>query len=121
MMEKIIGALKTLRVGKTISEADLHNKIAKAFDDHGIQYLHEYVIGPRCRADFYIDGIVVEVKKGKPNHNQVETQINRYADLEIVDAVIVVVETSLYNPINKTWNGKPCTVFGLQKQWGIAL
>jgi hypothetical protein len=61
------------------------------------------------------------VKKGKPNRNQLAAQINRYAEFEIVDAVIIVMETSLFNPIKETWNGKPCAVFGLQKLWGIAL
>ena len=120
-MEKIIEALKTLRVGTGLSEAEIHNEIAKALDANDVCYFHEYVLGPRCRVDFYIDGVAIEVKKGKPNRTQLAMQINRYAEFDIVDAVIIVVETSLYNPISRTWNGKPCHVLGLQKLWGIAL
>ena len=121
MIFEIIDALKTLRVSAITSEAELHKEIMKAFFNHDIPYFHEYVLGPRCRVDFMVNGVVVEVKKGKPNRNQLEAQINRYAAFDIVDAVIIVVETSLFNPILQTENGKPCTVFGLQKQWGIAL
>ena len=68
-----------------------------------------------------VDGVAVEVKKGKPNRSNLVKQINRYAQHDEVKAVVIVVETSLRNPITRTNNGKPCAVVGLQKLWGIAL
>lgn len=120
-MEKVVEALKTLRVGKVIAEKALQNEIEKVFHSHGISHLREYALDSRSRVDFLVDGVVVEVKKGKPNREMLSLQINRYAEFDFVDAVIIVVETSLFSPITKTWNGKPCVVIGLQKQWGIAL
>jgi type I site-specific restriction-modification system R (restriction) subunit len=67
------------------------------------------------------DGVAIEVKKGKPNRTKLMEQINRYAQFEEVQAVIIVAETSLRIPIGRSDNGNPCSVVGLQKLWGIAL
>ena len=121
-IEKVTSAIETLRVGKIIEEYDLQNKIAKVFDTVGIEYQKEYRLGAGNRVDFLTgDGIAIEVKKGKPNRERLVYQINRYAELEEVQAVIIVVKTSLRLPITRSYNGKPCSVIGLQKLWGIAL
>ena len=121
-MQKVIQALKTLRVGKIINEYKLQADIAGALDTAGIGYAKEYQLGPGSRVDFLTDtGIAVEVKKGKPNRTQLVQQINRYAYFGEVKAVVIVVETSLRDPVKSTGNGKPCEVVGLQKLWGIAL
>jgi hypothetical protein len=121
-MESIINALKSMRIGKIVLEYDLQCKIAEALDKHGIQYMKEYVLGWGNRVDFLtVSGVVIEVKKGKPNRTRLAAQINRYAEFSFVTAVVIVVETSLRDPIKSTDNGKPCDVLGLQKLWGIAL
>ena len=120
-MERIIEALRTLRVGTTIAEHDLQNKIADALSSAGIPFSREHLLGRGSRVDFFADGVAIEVKKGKPNRHRLFSQIDRYAGYEEVEAVVIVVETSLYCPIKEASNGKPCTVIGLQKLWGIAL
>jgi hypothetical protein len=120
-MERIIEALRTLRVGTTIAEYDLQNKIADALDLAEIPYAREHLLGRGSRVDFLAAGVAVEVKKGKPNRSKLVAQIERYAAYDEVDAVVIVVETSLFAPIRETSNGKPCAVVGLQKLWGIAL
>lgn len=121
-MENILEALRILRVGKIFEEYILQDEIATVFNNAGIQYQKEYRLGKGSRVDFLAgNGIVVEVKKGKPNRTCLVEQINRYAKYEEVKAVIIVVETSLRTPLTKTENGKPCAVVGLQKLWGIAL
>ena len=120
-MEQVIDALRTLRVGTTIAEYDLQNKIAEAFNAKGIAYVREYSLGSGSRVDFLADGVAVEVKKGKPNRARLVRQIEKYAAYDEVTAVVIVVESSLFNPIKETSIGKPCAVVGLQKLWGIAL
>lgn len=120
-MQKVVDALHTLRIGKMTAEFDLQNKIAEAFDKAGIPYKREYVLGRGSRVDFLATGVAVEVKKGKPNRAKLVEQIEKYAQYEEVEAVVIVVETSLFHPIKATSNGKPCSVVGLQKLWGIAL
>ena len=120
-IEKVIDALRTLRVGTTIAEFDLQNKIATALYVAEIPYDREHLLGKGSRVDFLAGGVAIEVKKGKPNRAKLVTQIDRYAAYDDVVAVVIVVETSLFIPIKETSNGKPCAVVGLQKLWGIAL
>ena len=118
----MLKAIKQLRVGKIFEEYELQKDIANTFDNSGIIYIKECRLGSGNRVDFLTQsGVAVEVKKGKPNRTQLINQINRYAEYPEVEAVVIVVVTSLRIPITKTANGKPCSVIGLQKQWGIAL
>lgn len=121
-MNEVIEALQALRIGKIFEEYDIQNKIAAIFDKAGIRYEKESKLGQGSRVDFLTrSGVAVEVKKGKPNRTRLAEQINRYAEYQDVEAVVIVVETSLRLPITRTDNGKPCAVVGLQKLWGIAL
>lgn len=121
-MEQVLQALSKLRIGVAIEEQDIQLEIAQVFSEADIPYCREYKLGPGNRIDFLTQsGIGVEVKKAKPNRTRLVDQINRYAEYKKVKAVVIVVETSLRIPVTKTANGKPCTVLGLQKLWGIAL
>ena len=121
-MERIIEQLKSLRVGKILEEYDLQNKIAALLDSAGIPYQREYRLGKGSRVDFLAEsGVAIEVKKGKPNRTQLVGQVDRYAAYGNVEAVIIVIETSLRMPITHAANGKRCVVVGLQRLWGISL
>lgn len=100
-------------------EYELQHKIAEQLIKAGIPFKKEYVLGPRNRVDFMIDGCIIEVKKGKPNKQQVIRQLERYTGFSEVTSVILVVETSLDIP--REVNSKKCFSFGLNKLWGIAL
>ena len=59
-------AIEALRIPLTESEYQLHALIAAALRDGGFVVQHEAPIAPRCRVDFLVDGVGVEVKRGKP-------------------------------------------------------
>lgn len=120
-IEIIREALSKLRVGVMSSEYNLQDQIGQALTAADITFEKEYMLGPCNRADFFTAaGVVIEAKKGKPNRTTVLSQIERYAEFPNVNAVVLVVETSLKFPIRET-NGKPCQVISLQKLWGIAI
>lgn len=120
--QQIIKALSTLRIGKISVEYDLQKEIAAALDGVGISYNKEYKLGPRNRVDFLSSaGTAIEIKKGKPNRRKLINQAIRYTEFSEVTGIILVVETSILTPVPPLINGKPCSVFGLQKLWGIAL
>ncbi len=120
-MQQIIDVLKTLRINPINEEYDLQAEIEKLFIDSEIRYEREYMLGPHNRVDFmtFKDCIAVEVKKGKPNKAGVIKQLLRYAEFDLVNGIILVVEKNMDVP--KTLNGKPCVSLGLNKLWGIAL
>jgi len=102
-----------------MDEDQIHLKIMEMFNQCGISFQHEYKLLPHKRFDFWMDGIVVEVKKNKPSKITLLNQLNRYTKDEAVKAVIVVLEESMMLP--KHLNGKPIFCVSLNINWGIAL
>jgi hypothetical protein len=120
-VEQVLASLKKLRVHAIGLEYDLQAAIAAQFDQDGIPYQKEAVLGPRNRIDFLIPGgIGVEVKKGKPNSGEVMGQVERYAKFDAVSELILVVERSVFQ-YERSTNGKPVHYVALNKLWGIAL
>lgn len=121
LVEQVLASLRRLRVQSIGLEYDLQALIAEQFDRDGIPYVKEYKLGPRNRVDFLVaGGIVVEVKKGKPNSGELAAQADRYAAFEVVADVILVVERNVFN-YHQEANGKPVHYVALNKLWGIAL
>lgn len=113
--------MKTIKTGIVSLESDVVFLIEEKLTEAKIRYSKEVVIAKRCRVDFLTeDGIAIEVKKGKPNSNSVSRQIQRYAESEKVNAVILVSERGLFNHLTEA-NGKPVGYISLSLNWGIAL
>lgn len=113
--------MKTIKTGIVSLESDVVSLIEEKLTDAKIGYSREVVVSKRCRVDLLTDdGIAIEVKKGKPNSNSVSRQIQRYAESEKVNAVILVSERGLFSHLTEA-NGKPVGYISLSSNWGIAL
>ncbi len=115
----IAQALKRLRIPPVGQEYALHEMIAAVLKDGGFCLLHEAKIAPRCRIDFLVDGVGIEVKRGKIDKRALRAQCERYLSCDAVEALIVVLDGAVTLP--DTLCGKPLRVIGLNKLWGIAL
>ena len=111
-------ALSPLRIPLTDSEYQLHELIAAALCDGGFAVRHEAVLAPRCRIDFLVDGVGIEVKRGKPDRRRLIAQCERYLDNEALEALILVVDRAVFLP--DELRGKPVVTIGLNRLWGIA-
>ncbi len=118
-LNRLMRALSALRISAVGSEYELHEQIAAALKGGGFVVMHEEGIAPRCRIDFLSDGIGIEVKRGKVQRAKLLEQCRRYLASERVEALIVVLDTSVNLPA--VIAGKPVRVFGLNRLWGIAL
>lgn len=118
-MQAILLALKTLRTPAIPGEYDIHTQMAAAFDQAGLEYFHEYRLGPRCRIDFRIGSIGIEVKKGRPATAALSRQLRRYLASEALSGMIVVTQRGINLPA--TMLGKPVYVLSLNRLWGVAL
>jgi len=118
-LDAVRRALETLRIPLTDSEYRLHELIAAALDDGGFVVQHEARLAPRCRIDFLVDGVGVEVKRGKPDRGRLLEQCRRYLAQPALEALVIVVDTRVALP--DTLCGKPVVVVGLNRLWGIAL
>ena len=115
-IERIVRALKALRIPLIENEYTLHDMIAAVLQDGGFCVCHEVRLAPRCRIDFLVDGVGIEVKRGKQDKRK---QCERYLACDALDALIVVLDGAVMLP--DTLCGKPVYVIGLNKLWGIAL
>ena len=118
-LTQLTRTLSRLRIPLAQSEYQLHEWIAAALRDGGFVVQHEVSIAPRCRIDFLIDGIGIEVKRGKPDRRALIRQCTRYLESEAVQALILVLDTNITLPPEIA--SKPLVTFGLNKLWGIAL
>ena len=66
-----------------------------------------------------MDGIGIEIKRGKPQKAALLRQCSRYLENDQLEALILVLDASASLP--RELHGKPLITFGLNKLWGIAL
>lgn len=119
-MAIVVAALRTIRLSKAGgSEEEICVEIANAFSRAGVPFRREFNLGSRSRADFWIQGIVVEVKKDRPPRVALLQQVARYASIEHVLGVVVVLERSV--PLPQQLHDKPIACVSLNASWGIAL
>jgi len=118
-MRRAIEALERLRVSLAGGEYDLHGLIGRTLEEAGLCPRHEVSIAPRCRIDFMVGRVGVEIKMGKPARRALAAQVARYARSPELDALIVVVERSANLP--GEYMGKRIAVVGLNRLWGVAL
>lgn len=119
-MEQAAGAICAMRVSRVMDEAQLQEQIALALSRAGVDFTREARIGPRCRADFLLDGgVIIEVKAGRRARKDLLAQLSRYAACQTVTAILLVTNAPLHPP--KTLGGKPVRVLNLRNLWGVAV
>ncbi len=118
-MDAIVAALSAVRTPAQPEEYDIHAAVARALDAAGLEYEHEYRLGPRRRVDFRVGRVGIEVKKGRPASSGLREQLRRYLESDALDGVIVVTQrvTALPDAIC----GKPVRLVSLNRLWGVAL
>lgn len=116
----VLRALRSLRIIRAgQDEVDLQDAIEGMLRHYGLPTQREYRFGPRCRADIWCDGVVVEIKKQRPVLGDLVAQITRYAAQPGCREIIVVLQRSVLLP--DSIGGKPVHVLSLNSNWGVAL
>ena len=118
-IERILAALSAIRMPAQPEEYEIHAEVARAFEDAGIEYIHECRLGPRRRIDFLCGSVGVEVKKGRPDGARLREQLARYLEDDRLTAAIVVLQRPCALPERVC--GKPVRVVALNRLWGVAL
>lgn len=118
-LELIQNALEAIRVPGVYGEYDLHDLIKRALTDAGLDFVHEARLGPRRRVDFLVGSVVIEVKRGVPDRRLILAQLQRYAEIDAIEGLIVVSSRRLSLPDSVC--GKRVVSFGVNRLWGVAL
>ena len=116
---RVASALAAVRVPAQPEEYDIHSAVAWALSDAGLEYEHEYRLGPRRRIDFRVGRVGIEVKKGRPAASRLAEQLRRYLESDDLDAVVVVAQRVTALP--RAIAGKPVCLVSLNRLWGVAL
>ena len=115
----IIDTLSAVCMPAQPEEYDIHAQVASALGAAGLPFEHEYKLGPRCRIDFRVGRIGIEIKKGRPASSDLARQLGRYLMSDELDAVIVV--TQRVTRVPESIHGKPVYLLSLNRLWGVAL
>jgi hypothetical protein len=118
-MEHIIEAISALRAPLQQGEYDLHRLVMDALDAAALPWEHEVKLAPRCRIDLMCGSVGIEIKRGKVERARILTQLQKYAECEQVQGLILVTEKTV--PVPHTIGGKPVRLICLNRLWGIAL
>ena len=117
--ERVIQALETIRCPAVCTEAELHALVAGALAQAGLQAHHEVSLAPRCRIDFMIGGVGLEVKKSRPARGALQRQLLRYAACPQQELLVVVAPRGVNLP--REAGGKRVYMICLERLWGISL
>lgn len=116
---ELFSLLENLRLNPMLCEKSIHKAIMNYFDANNISYKHEAYLFQGARIDFLVGSIGIEIKKSKPNKQQVLQQLERYMQSDMLSSLIFISEKSITLP--KTINNKNVLNLSLNKLWGIAL
>lgn len=121
-VEAVLAALRQVRIVQAaLKEVRIHEILERALKDAGIDAKHEQKIGPRCRPDFFTaGGTVIEVKKKRPNATATLKQLEKYARLPHVKAVVLVAERGL-SYVPAMIGCKRVAQVTLYGSWGVAV
>lgn len=101
------------------SELALHESLAKVLADSGYTAERELVLNAKNRADFCVDGLVIEVKVDG-TLSEALRQVDRYIALPQVRGVLLVSTqrwaTTELAALPK-WEGKPFIMIRLRRQF----
>lgn len=118
-LECVMDALSAMRIGAACTEAELHQLAAETLRRAGIEARHEVRLAPRCRIDFMVGDIGLEIKKKRPVASALAAQLSRYAACDEVRELLVLAPRGVNLP--RTIGGKRVTMMGLERLWGISL
>ena len=119
MTDAVLEALRAMRPPFAPHEADLHALVAQRLLSCGLNAVHEAPLGGGCRIDFLVDGVGVEIKRGKPRPDVLLAQLTRYAQSERIQSLVVVSWQSVALPASI--GGKRVYPLALGKLWGVSL
>jgi hypothetical protein len=117
--EPVLEALRAMRPPFALYEADLHALVGQTLNENGILYVHEARLAPRCRVDYLVGDVAVEIKKGKPRPADLRAQLLRYAMCDGVRCLVVLSWKSVELP--EMIVGKPIYRLAMSQLWGVSL
>jgi hypothetical protein len=112
-MFELMQLLSKLRLNLTL-EKETQKEIAAALVNHRIDFTREHALDEKNIPDFFINGLVMEVKL-KGTAKQIYRQCQRYCEFDEVKELLLVTNKSMGLP--EYINGKRCRILRIGKAW----
>lgn len=113
LMRRVADIVEQYRVDLS-DEKKTQAELAMIFESQGLIADREHRLSAKDIPDFFIDGVVVEVKI-KGQRASFSRQLDRYAHYEKVKGIVLVTGKSILLP--RVINGKPLMVASLSRAW----
>lgn len=113
-LRPLIELLKAARLDVS-DEKRTQRDMAEVFDGRGIEYQREVRLSKADIVDFMVHGIALEVKLKGANKRDVFRQLERYAEHESVNALVLASNITMGLPTEI--NGKPIYFIHLGRGW----
>jgi hypothetical protein len=97
------------------TERDIQDAIEKVLNSQSIPFEREKVATRTERFDFFLNGLVVEVKT-QGSFADLLRQVHRYAQLDMVQEILVVTTKSNHRACPSEINGKPLSCFWVMQK-----
>jgi hypothetical protein len=107
-VDEVLGALRRCRFLHA-TELDLQEGIAGALTAGGLGVRREVPLSARDRIDLLVDRVGIEVKIAG-SWRDVQRQLERYAESDQIDELVLVTTKPLHNRVAAVMNGKPVRV-----------
>jgi len=118
-VEQLVEILRSIRFPFLTEEAQIHEIIANALKEAKLDYTHEYKLGTHARIDFFVDGVGIEIKKGRVSRAALLVQLRKYAVYDVLCAIIVVTQQGISLP--KSICHKPIVSIHMYQSWSVSL
>lgn len=110
-LEQIVRCLSAARF-TFVNELELQDGIQKLLEGEGLSFRREARLSATDRIDFLIGETGLEVKTDG-SLNDVLRQLHRYAQLDQIQALILVTNRARHNDMPDTLNHKPLRVINI--------
>ncbi len=91
----------------SVDERDLQDRLAIHLELHRLKYAREFILSDEDRVDFFVEGGIALEVKVKGATNEVLRQLQRYAQHQIVETLMLVTTKALLSDMPETLSGKP--------------
>lgn len=115
---QVIKGLLSAYAYRYSSEVQLHERLAQVLTDNGVAFERERVLDAKNRADFWLDGLVIEVKVDGALSDAL-SQVGRYIALpEVAGVLLASTKPWGAQPLKERpkWHGKPFAMLHIQRQ-----
>jgi hypothetical protein len=99
MLVDVINRLRNARIGESgLNDGEIRDRLRAALVLAGLPAISDRIFKSGCCAPLWVDGVVVDIRKKRPERGAVLTLVHRYAATSDVTAIVLILERNVVVP-----------------------